>query len=122
MELQKEGKYDLMYQKPQQLGERATKAIRMFGIKDNQDNVVTDRVLRICKKYIQDQYDSENWTKDIAIEAEEKLDEGDKERAIPKTEVVKANKDMQREKASADDNIPVDLLKELSDNPLKIMT
>jgi hypothetical protein len=59
------------------------------------------------KKYIQDLYASENRPKDIAIEAEEELDEEDK--------------DVRRKKATGDDNIPVDLLKELGDSGLKIM-
>ena len=68
------------------------------------------------EKYIQGLYDSENRSKDIAIEAEEELDKDDK------NEVVKAIKDMQRKKATGDDNIPVNLLKELGDSGLKIMT
>ena len=36
--------------------------------------------------------------------------------------VIEAIKDMQRKKATGDNNIPVDLLKELGDNGLKIMT
>ena len=58
---------------------------------------------------------------DIAIEAEQELDEDDKEPTILKREVVNAIKDMQRKKAT-DDNIPVDLHKELGDSGLKIMT
>ena len=42
MDLQKKGRYDLMYQKAQQLGGRASKAIKMSGIEDNQGNIVTD--------------------------------------------------------------------------------
>ena len=58
-------------------------------------------------------YDSENRPKDNAIEAEDELDEDDKEPTILKSEVVKAIKDMRRKKATGDDNIPVDLLKGL---------
>ena len=49
MDLQKKGRYDLMYQKAQQLGGRSSKAIRTFGIEDNQGNIVTDhrQALRI---------------------------------------------------------------------------
>ena len=39
MDLQKKGRYDLMYQKAQQLGGRTSKAIRTFGIEDNQSNI-----------------------------------------------------------------------------------
>jgi len=54
MDLQKKGRYDLMYQKAQKLGGRTSKAIRMFGIEDNQGNIVTDhrRALGIWEKYI----------------------------------------------------------------------
>ena len=41
MDLQKKGRYDLMYQKAQQLGGRTSKSIRTFGIEDNQGNIVT---------------------------------------------------------------------------------
>ena len=44
MDLQKKGRYDLMYQKAQDLGGRTTKAIRTFGIKDIQGNIVTDKL------------------------------------------------------------------------------
>jgi hypothetical protein len=67
-------------------------------------------------------YDSENCPQDIAIEAEDKLDENDKGPTILKSEVVKAIKDMRRKKPTGDDNIPVNLLKELGDHGLKIMT
>ena len=42
MDLQKKGRYDLMYQKAQQLGGRTSNVIRTFGIEDNQGNIVTD--------------------------------------------------------------------------------
>ena len=56
------------------------------------------------KKYIQDWYDLENCPKDIAVEAGEELN------------------DMRRKKAIGDDKILVDLLKELGEIGLKIMT
>jgi hypothetical protein len=67
-------------------------------------------------------YYSENRPQDIAIEAEDELDENDEGPTILKSEIVKAIKDMRREKATGDDNIPVDLLKELGNSGLKIMT
>ena len=79
MDLQKKGRYDLMYQKPQQLGGRSNKAIRTFGIEDNQGNIVTvhRQALRIWEKYIKDLYDSENRPLVTAFEAEDELDESD---------------------------------------------
>ena len=56
------------------------------------------------------------------IEAEEELDEEGKGPTIFKSEIVRAFKDMRSRKATANDNIPVDLLKELGDSRLKIMT
>ena len=84
--------------------------------------LVTDhqQALRIWEKYIQNLYDSENRSQDIAIEAQDELDEDDKGPTILKSEI--AIKDMRRKKATGNDNIPVDLLKELGDNGLKIMT
>ena len=67
-------------------------------------------------------YDSENRPKDIAIEAEDELGKDDKGPTIFKSEVVKVIKDMRNKKTTGDDNIPVDLLKELGDSGLKIMT
>jgi Reverse transcriptase (RNA-dependent DNA polymerase). len=67
------------------------------------------------EKYIQDSYDSENRLKDIVNEADKLL-------AILQSEVVKAIKGMRRKKATGDDNTPVDLLKEMGDSGLKIMT
>jgi hypothetical protein len=59
MDLQKKGRYDLMYQKTKRLGGRTSQAIRTFGIEDNQGNIFTDhrQALRIWDKYIQDSYD-----------------------------------------------------------------
>ena len=124
MDLQKKGRYDLMYQKAQQLRGRTSKAIRTFRIEDNQGNIVTDhrRALGIWEKYIHDLYDSENRPKDIAIEAQDEMDEYDKGPTILKSEKVKAIKDMRRKKAIGEDNITVGLIKELEDNGLKIMT
>ena len=53
MDLQRKGRYDLMYQKAEQLGGKISKVIRIFGIKDNRSNIVTDhqRALRICVIY-----------------------------------------------------------------------
>ena len=52
MDFQKKGKYDLMYQKSQQLGGITSKALQTFGIEDNQGKIVTDdrRALRIWEK------------------------------------------------------------------------
>ena len=67
-------------------------------------------------KYIDYLYDSEDCPKDIAIETEDELDEDDKEPIMLKSEIVKAIKDMRRKKTTGDDNIPVDLLKELGND------
>jgi hypothetical protein len=124
MDLKKKGRFDPMYQKTQQLGGRTSKAVRTLGIEDNQGNIITDhrQTLRIWGKYIQNLYDLDNRPKDVAIEAEDELDEDNKGPTILKSEVVKATKDMRRRKTPGDDNIPLYLLKELRDSGLKIMT
>ena len=85
-----------MYQKKQQLGSRASKAIRTFRFENNQLNIITDhlRVLRIWEKYILDLFDSENRPKYIAVDAKEELNEDDKGTFILQNEVVKDFKDM----------------------------
>ena len=67
-------------------------------------------------------WDLENCPKYIAIEPEGELNEHDKGPTTLKSEVVKAIKDMQRKKPTGYDNMPVDLLKELGESRLKIMT
>ena len=52
----------------------------------------------------------------------EELNEDHIGHTILKSEVVKVIKDMRRKKATWDDNIPVDLLRELGDSGLKIIT
>ena len=83
-----------MNQKAQQFGWRTTKAIRTFGIKDNQSNIAIDH-LRILEKYIQDLYDLENCPKDISIEAEKELNEEEKGPTILNSKAAKFIKDIQ---------------------------
>ena len=42
IDLLKKGRYDLMYQKTQQLGGRTSKVKETFEIEDNQGNIVTE--------------------------------------------------------------------------------
>ena len=81
IDLQRKGRTDLMYQKAQQLVGITTVTIIIFGIKDNQGNLVTDnrRALRICGKYIRYFCNSENCpiSKKITKD-EEELNEDDK--------------------------------------------
>ena len=98
MDLQNKGRYDLMYQKAQQLPGRISKAIRTFGIKNNQGNIVTDHqwAIKIWGKCLQYLYDLENRPKSIGTEVEEELDEDDQGPTVFISEVVKAIKDMQK--------------------------
>ena len=52
-----------------------------------------------------------NTAKDIAIHAEEELDEDGNGHTILKSEVVKAIKYIRRKESTGDDNTPVNLLK-----------
>ena len=52
----------------------------------------------------------------------DELDEDDKGPTILKSEIVKVIKDKRRKKATGNDNIPADLLKELGGNGLEILT
>ena len=100
------------------IGVRINRTIRAFGIEDNQGNIVTEHrwALRLWENFL------ENCPNDIAIEAEDELNEDDKGPTIIKSEMVKAIKYMWIKKPTRGDNILVDLLKQLRDSGLKIMT
>ena len=69
------------------------------------------------KIYIQELYDQDKHPTDIATDAEDETNEQDKGPIMLKT-----IKDIRRRKATGDDHIPVDLIKELGDSGFKIMT
>jgi hypothetical protein len=49
MELQRTGRYDLMYRKPKELDGKENNGIRTVGIEDSQENMIVDQkqVLKI---------------------------------------------------------------------------
>ena len=97
-----------MYQEAQKLG-KTSKAIRTFGIEDNQVNIVTDYwwAFRIWVKYIQDVVWFGKLPRCCNIRRK-----GTKWR----WQRIYYTKNWGK---CEDDNIPVDLLKELGDNGLK---
>jgi hypothetical protein len=58
-ELQKIGRYDLMYRKAKELDQKENNGIQTIGIKDSQGNMIVDQkqVLKIWELYVEELYD-----------------------------------------------------------------
>jgi hypothetical protein len=124
MELNRKGRYDIMYQKTREMGWMENKGIRTFGIENKEGEVVTDqrKVLNVWEEYIRNLYDQENRPKEIEMESEEMVSDDEKGPTILQSEVERAVHDMRRRKATGDDDIPADVLKELGEDGMKTLT
>ena len=124
MELERLGRYDLMYQKMKGLEWKDRTGGSKFGIENSAGQFISDQneMLAIWEEYIEKLYDREHRPDDIEIEDESEVDEDEKGPSILQCEVEKAIKDMKRGKATGDDNIPADILKILGDLGMKNLT
>jgi hypothetical protein len=124
MEFQRTGRYDLMYMKTKELGWKETQRIQNIGIEDSQGNriVQQSQVLKIWENYITELHDRPNRPVTLAVEREEEVDADEKGPYILQSELEKAIKEMRNKKATADDNVPGDVLKLFGEGGLKIMT
>ena len=124
MELQRRGRYDLMYQKARSLEWKNSNGSTRFGIENNDGTVVSDQkeILKVWEDYIATLYDKENRPQEIMIEEEKDVNEDDKGPSILRSEVEKAIKDLGRGKATGDDNIPAEILKVLGNEGIKKLT
>jgi hypothetical protein len=122
-ELQRTGRYDLMYRKAKELDQKENNGIRTFGIEDSRGNMIADQkeVLRIREIYIEELYDRANRPESLNVEPEE-VDEDCKGPHILCSEVEKAIKEMGGKKATGDDDVPVEALKLLGDDGLNLLT
>ena len=123
-ELERKGRYDLMYEKTKEFGGRERKAVRSFGIEDSRGQLISGQaeMLKVWESYIGELYDKEHRPQHINIEREDVIDEDERGPSILTTEVEKAIKDMKRNKATGDDDVPADLLKEIGNKGLKVIT
>ena len=124
MELQRRGRYDLMYQKARSLEWKNSNGSTRFGIENNDGTVVSEQkeILKVWEDYIATLYDKENRPQEIMIEEEKDVNEDDKGPSILRSEVEKAIKDLGRGKATGDDNIPAEILKVLGNEGIKKLT
>jgi hypothetical protein len=69
-ELQRTGRYDLMYRKANVLDRKEHNGIRTVGIEDSQENMITDQkqVLKIWKIYVENLYDRANRPENLNME------------------------------------------------------
>ena len=80
MELQKTGRYDLMYIKTKELGWQETQGIQNIGNEDSRGNRIVElsQVLKIWENYIAELYDRPNRPETLDVEPEEEVDTDEK--------------------------------------------
>ena len=123
MEMQRTGRYDLMYMKTKDLGWKETQGIQNIGIEDSQGNRIVDQsqVLKIWENYVTELYDGTNHLETLEDEPEEDVDTEEKGTYIVQGEVEKAIKGMKNIKATGDDDLPGDVIKLLGVGGLGIL-
>ena len=89
MEMQRTGRYDLMYMKTKELGWKETQGIQNIGIEDSQGNRIVDQrhVLKIWENYVTELYDRTNRLETLEDEPEEEVDTDEKSLYILQGEV-----------------------------------
>jgi len=124
MELQRTGRYYLMYMKTKELGWKETQGIQNIDIEVSRGNRIVElsQVLKIWENYITELYDRPNRPITLDVEPEEEEDTDEKGPYILQSEVEKAIKEMRNKEATGDDDLPADVLKLLGDGGLKITT
>ena len=122
MELQRIGRYGLMYMKTKELDWKETQGIQNIGIEKSKGNriVQQSQVLKIGENYITELHDRPNRRQTLEVEPEEEVDTDDKDLYILQSEVEKAIKKMWNKQATGDD-VPGDVLQLLGECGLKIM-
>ena len=80
MEMQRTGRYDLMYMKTKELGWKEAQGIQNIGIQDSQGNRIVDQrqVMKIWENYVTELYDRTNRTETLEGEPEEEVDTDEK--------------------------------------------
>ena len=123
MEFHRTGRYYLMYMKTKVLSWKETQGIQNIGNEDSQGKRIVDQkqVLKNWENYVTELLDRPNRRETREVEPEEEVDTDEKSPYILKSEVEKAIKEMRNKKATADDDVPGDVLKLLGEGGLKIL-
>ncbi|XP_026467799.1 craniofacial development protein 2-like [Ctenocephalides felis] len=124
MEHQIHGRYYLMFQATKEMNWNDRKSRKTYEIEDDNENRVSDhkKILSVWEKYVEKLYDRKNRPNNIEMEEEKEMGEDDKGPCKLKSEVERAINEMRRKKATGDDDIPADLLKELRNTGLRKLT
>jgi hypothetical protein len=79
-ELQRTGRYDLMYRKAKELDGKENNGIQTVGVEDSQGNMIVDQtqVLKIWEIYVEELYDQANRPENLNVELEEDVDKDHK--------------------------------------------
>ena len=95
MEMQRTGRYDLMFMQIKELGWKKNQGIKNIGIEDPQWNRIVDQrqVLKIWENYFTELYDRNNLPENLAVEPEEEVDTEGKGPYILQGEVEKSTKE-----------------------------
>jgi glycosylphosphatidylinositol transamidase (GPIT) subunit GPI8 len=122
-EMQRTGRYGLMYRKAKELDRKENNGIRTVGIEDSQGHMIVDQnqVLKIWEIYVEELYDRANRPEKLNVEPEE-VGEDYKGPHILSSEMEKAIKEMRDKKATGDDDVPVEALRLLGDGGLNLLT
>jgi hypothetical protein len=100
-ELQRTGRYDLMYRKAKELDQKENNGIQTTGTEDSQGNMIVDQqqVLKIWEIYVEELYDRANGPENLNVEPEE-VDEDHKGPHILRSEVERAIKEPEARKCT----------------------
>ena len=94
MEMQRTGRYDLMYMKTKELGSKETQEFQNIGTEDFQGNRIVDQrqVLKIWENNVTELYDRTNRPETPEVESEEEVDTDEKGPHILQGEVEKLSR------------------------------
>lgn len=123
-ELEKEGKYEMMYRLAADLVYEPKKSRTSTEIERSDGTIVhkLEEVLGRWKEYVECLYEADQKPNNIELEEETRVAEEDKGCYILEVEVEKALREMKNHKASGIDGLPVELLKSLGSSGVKELT
>ena len=122
-ELDGRGRSDLVYAKVNKLSAKNKSSARGTAIRDDKGELLTDpeEVRKRWKEYIEVLYDKEGKPRpeDMSIESEDSVQEDCKGPNLLESEIMTAIKEMKKNKAVGEDNIPAEFWKVLGEKGTK---
>ena len=123
-ELERKGRYDLMYHEVKRLDYGKKSRKRMWLIKNENDEEITDKqgILNTWQKYVEELYETRKRPTILDIENETDISEDEKGFPILMEEVELAIKEIKNGKATGVDGIPIELVKCLGEGKKEILS